>query len=238
MNWLKARRIQLLLFLCGLIGFGLVAGGRLWAQSPDPHFVLQADAWLHGRLAIDPPPPKGDDWAILHELELDDGSVVRGRRMTTRPSYLLIGGEEIPSSKVRRRLRKIHYVSFPPTPAVVMLPSALISGRRGNDVIPTILIAALILPLAFATLRRLNAAGLSQRSERADLWLVAAFAFGSVFYFAAVQGRVWFTAHVIGAALVWAYLYNSIEARRPVLAGLCLGLAALALSHLGLNNLI
>jgi len=228
MSWLHARRIHIALFICGLIGYGAVAGGRLASQSPDPHFVLQADAWLHGRLAIEPPPQKGDDWAILEEVELDDGTVVRGRRLATRPVFQTTTGEEIPRARIRRRVQQIYFVSFPPAPALLMVPSALIAGRNGNDVIPTVLLAALLLPLAFSTLRRLAVAGLSQRSETEDLWLVAAFGFGSVFYFAAVQGRVWFTAHVVGAALTWGYLYSSVEARRPVLAGLCLGLAALA----------
>lgn len=92
--------------------------------------------------------------------------------------------------------------------------------------LPTILCAALILPLAFATLRRIAAAGQSQRSVSDDLWLTAALAFGTVLYFAAVQGRVWFTAHVVGVVLALGYAWASIEARRPILAGICLGLAA------------
>jgi len=228
MSWLRARRIHILLFLCGLVGFGAVAAKRITAQSADPHYVLQADAWLHGKLAIDPPPEKGDDWAIVEEVELDDGSVARGRRLASRPTFLTTSGEELPRTRIRRRVRQIYYVSFPPTPALLMVPSALVGGRKGNDVVPTLLVAALLLPLAFSTLRRLARAGLSRRSERDDLWLVIAFGFGSVFYFTAVQGRVWFTAHVVGAALTWGYLYFGIAARRPVMAGLCLGLAALA----------
>jgi hypothetical protein len=41
-----------------------------------------------------------------------------------------------------------------------------------------------------------------------------------------VQGRVWFTAHVVAVALACGYLATSIEARYPLAAGLCLGLAA------------
>jgi len=42
---------------------------------------------------------------------------------------------------------------------VLMLPGAAIAGRAASDVIPTLLVAALILPLALATLRRLATAG-------------------------------------------------------------------------------
>jgi hypothetical protein len=118
-------------------------------------------------------------------------------------------------------------MSFPPFPALLMLPSALISGRAGNDVIPTLLIAALILPLSLLLLRRLAEAGLSQRSVRDDLWLVGVLAFGSVLFFSAVQGKVWYTAHVVGVALALVYAWASIEAKRPIIAGLALGAAAL-----------
>ena len=61
----------------------------------------------------------------------------------------------------------------------------------------------------------------------ATLWLVATFAFGSVMFFSAVQGKVWYTAHVVGVALALVYAWASIEAKRPLVAGLALGAAAL-----------
>jgi hypothetical protein len=108
-----------------------------------------------------------------------------------------------------------------------MLPSALVAGEHGNDVLPTVLVAALILPLALLVLRTLAAAGLSRRSQRDDLWLVMALAFGSVLWFSAVQGSVWFCAHVCGVALALVYAWASIGARRPIVAGFALGAAAL-----------
>jgi hypothetical protein len=42
-----------------------------------------------------------------------------------------------------------------------------------------------------------------------------------------VQGKVWFTAHVVGVALALVYTWASIEAKRPLVAGIALGLAAL-----------
>jgi hypothetical protein len=108
-----------------------------------------------------------------------------------------------------------------------MLPSALVGGRAGNDVIPTLLVAALILPLTLLVLGRLSAAGLSRRTRRDDLWLACTLAFGSVVWFSAVQGKVWYTAHIVGVVLALIYAWASIEARRPVIAGLALGAAAL-----------
>lgn len=220
-------RLYAALFAIGLVGYGLVAWDRIGRPSPSPHFVYQADAWLHGRAAIVPPPPIGDDWAEIETVVLDDGTTASGRRLLTRPAFHALDGRELPIARIRQSLGKTSYMSFPPFPTVLMLPGAAIAGRAANDVIPTLLVAALILPLALAALRRLAAADLSRRSLGDDLWLVATLAFGSVLWFSAVQGKVWYTAHVAGVALALVYAWASIEARRPVIAGLALGAAAL-----------
>jgi hypothetical protein len=235
----RAPGIPLLLFLAGVIVFGAVAGQRLLRPSPAPHFVIQADAWLRGEIEI-APPLVGDDWAKVETVQVADvapaaapaGSApglreVRGRRLSTQPFFVTTDGERLPITSVHAKVRDTAYVSFPPAPTLLMIPSALLAGRAGNDVIPTVLIAALILPLGFLMLRRLADAGLSERTPAEDLWWVAALAFGSVLFFSAVGGKVWYTAHVVGVALAVGYVWASIEARNPALAGLLLGLAAL-----------
>jgi hypothetical protein len=220
-------RLYALLFAIGLAVYGTLAWDRLGRQSPAPHFVYQADAWLHGQLAVDPPLPN-DDWAMVEHVELDDGSRVSGRTLFTRPQFFrTLAGDVIKVERIKQHQGRTAYVSFPVVPALLMLPGAAIWGRTANDVIPTLLVAALILPLAFATLRRLASAGLSTRTQRDDLWLVGMLAFGTVLFFSSVQGKVWYTAHVVGVALALLYVYASIEAKRPVLAGIALGLAAL-----------
>ncbi|HVV81863.1 MAG TPA: hypothetical protein VHE35_02245 [Kofleriaceae bacterium] len=223
---LRSFRTHALLFVVGLVVYGALAHDRLGKQSTDPHFVYQADAWLHGHAAIIPPPARGDDWAKVETVQLSDGRTVRGRRLYSRPELVTTRGEHIPTADITGSLGTTYYVSFPPFPAVLMLPSAILSGRAGNDVIPTVLVAALILPLAFGALRRLAAAGQSTRTATDDVWLTLALAFGTVLFFSSVQGRVWFTAHVVGVALCAGYAWASIEAAHPIAAGLCLGFAA------------
>ncbi len=229
-SWLERRWAPFALYGFALAVLAGVAGTRIARQSSDPHFVYQADAWLHGMLAIDPPPQKGDDWAKVETVLLDDGSQARGRRLTSRGKkgiFRTTTGDEILTARIERSLGSTNYVCFPPFPAVLMLPQAAVHGRRANDVVPTLLVAALVLPLAFMSLRRLTAAGLSRRTPAENLWLALCLAFGTVLFFSAVQGRVWFTAHVVGVALGLGYLYCSVEARHPIGAGLCLGLAAM-----------
>ncbi len=245
MGRLARFRTHLLLFVAGLIVYGATASSRLKKQSSDPHFVLQADAWLNGNLNIPEWTQGADDPAKVETVELKDGRTVRGRRykslqqvtgvrwaqensrLVWEQLFRVEGGNEVVASEIARTTTTTHYMSFPPFPSVLMLPQAAIHGRIANDVFMTMLIAALVLPLAFAALRRLVAAGLSTRTPSEDVWLVLALCFGTVFYFSAVQGRVWYTAHIVGIALALGYLWASIEAKHPIVAGVCLGCAAL-----------
>jgi hypothetical protein len=78
-----------------------------------------------------------------------------------------------------------------------------------------------VLFLALEKLRRMGGG----RSTRTNLLLALLFAFGTVYFFTAEQGTVWFAAHVVAVALAAGYLLFALEAERPMLAGLMLGLA-------------
>jgi len=224
--WLRAHAVHLALFAVGLVGYGAVAGDRLGKPSAAPHFVLQASAWARGELAI--AHPRGDDWAVISTYQLDDGTLVRGRKLSTRPKFQVVGGGELDASRLRGNpVGKTTYMSFPPMPALLLLPQVLLRGERADDVLFTVVFAAAVLPLLFGTLRRLAASGLTTRTVSDDLWLVALFGFGSVFWFASVQGQVWFTAHVVGVFFLLCYAWCAIDARRPILAGLALAAATL-----------
>jgi hypothetical protein len=105
-----------------------------------------------------------------------------------------------------------------------MLPFVAIWGLKFNDVLFTALWAALNPMLLFLLLRDLRARGLSSRTATDDLWLTAMLGVGSVYYFCAVVGQVWFTAQIVAVTLSIGYVWASIGARRPVLAGLCVAL--------------
>jgi hypothetical protein len=117
------------------------------------------------------------------------------------------------------------YVSFPPFPALVIAPAVALFGLQVWDRLFWALLAGLAPALLLALLSRLREAGHSTRTPREDLLLTALFAFGSPYYYTAVQGTVWFSAHVVASALIVVFLLGAIDARRPLLAGAALGLA-------------
>lgn len=77
--------------------------------------------------------------------------------------------------------------------------------------------------LLFLLLEKLRRTGKSDRSERINVILSLLFGFGTVYFFTAVEGTVWFAAHVVGVALVAGYILCSLDAEHPALAGLLIG---------------
>jgi hypothetical protein len=190
------------------------------------HFVYLADCWLHGRLALAGPPPNENDWALVDVLKLRDGRVVKGSFSTGNIDkfYPLRGSPETITPDEIESRSNIRYVSFPPLPAVVMLPFVAIWGLQFNDVLFSVFWAAVNPVLLFLLLRDLSRRGYSKRTPIDDLWLTALFGVGSVYFYTACVGQVWYTAHVIGVTCAIGYAWASIDASRPWLAGLCLGL--------------
>lgn len=178
-------------------------GARRTETSPDNHYAHLAHAWLQGQLHLPYDPPGTNDWACY---DAETGGMCPNGRFRF--------GEQD---------RYRWYVSFPPFPGLVMLPAVAAFGVDLPDRFFFALLAGLGPMLLFLVLRRLRERGSSTRSVREDLALTALFAFGTVFFFVAVQGTVWFAAHVVAVACIGFYLLFGLDARRPVLAGLALG---------------
>ncbi|MDP9000047.1 MAG: hypothetical protein M3O46_08050 [Myxococcota bacterium] len=119
------------------------------------------------------------------------------------------------------------FISFPPFPAALMLPLVKLSGtpedfRDGQFVI---WLAGLAPAFLFLVLEKLRRTARSPRTELQNVVLSLVFAFGTVYFFTAVEGTVWFAALVIAAALQALYLLFALDAERPLLAGVMMGCA-------------
>ncbi|HTM46687.1 MAG TPA: hypothetical protein VL137_17150 [Polyangiaceae bacterium] len=119
------------------------------------------------------------------------------------------------------------FVTFPCFPALLLVPLVRYAGsaegvRDGQFFIWLSGVGPAVLFLALEKMRR---AGRSLGSEESNLLLCLLFAFGTVYFFTAVQGTVWFAAHVVAVALCALYLLFALDAERPFLAGLMLAFA-------------
>lgn len=118
------------------------------------------------------------------------------------------------------------FVVFPPFPAVLLLPWVLLGGapERVQDGQFFLWLAGAGPAVLFLALEKLRVTGASGRSQRDSLVLSLLFAFGSVYFFSAEQGTVWYAAHVVSVLALACYLLFAIGAERPLLAGLALAL--------------
>ena len=117
------------------------------------------------------------------------------------------------------------FVTFPPFPAVLLVPF-LLWGKTAENVrdAQVFLWFSGIGPAAlFLALEKLRRMGVSERTVATNAVLALLFAFGTVYFFTAVQGTVWFAAHVVGVGIAALYLLFALDAERPVLAGLMIG---------------
>lgn len=203
--WARAHRAEILLFAfsyCVLAGF---SGERFLRQSAAPHFIYQAQAWLDGRVDIDPKVlPNIEDWACVRVV---DGQKVR----CTGPV----------------RSADEWYVSFPAFPSVAMLPFVAVNGYQFNDTSFGVFVGALAILFFFQLLQMLSERGESTRTKGENAFLALTLGFGTLFFYCAIRGEVWFSAEVMGVALTCLYLRFAVGARRPILAGLLFSMATL-----------
>ena len=229
-RWRPPLRTALLLWLVCSSVYALFAWERLLGPSTDPHFILQAEAFLQGSLELTRSPPHGNDWASYHELVLEDGRVLRGvyrssgRGGQSRRFRTFDGRTLIMDRSMVRKSRKHSFVSFPCFPAVLMMPFVALLGRHFSDVVFTVVLAGLNIGLVFLLLELLVHRCHSSRTRRENLLLSLLFAFGTAHFWCSVLGQVWFTALVLGVTLSTLYLMAALDGRHPWLAGLCLGM--------------
>ncbi len=214
-RWARAYRVELALFLGSFLLFACFSSQRFLRQSAAPHFVYQAKAWLEGRLDVDPEViPNLEDWACVR---------------TTAGKIARCEGRILPTDR--------WYVSFPPFPALLMLPFVALHGYQLNDTSFTVLIAALSIALFYGLLRLLSAIGETRRSQAENAAIAALLGFGTLFFYCAIRGEVWFTAEIIGVAFTCLYVRFAVRARRPFLAGLVFSMATLTRTPLIFSGL-
>jgi hypothetical protein len=232
----RTNRVAILIYVISLGVYAATSGMRLLRPSNDNHFSYQAHMLLHGRLDLGRAAPQNmNDWAEVDVLHLKDGRTLEGAYLRSQSNrFRQLGGkvESIDATEIASR-QKEYYVSFPPFPALLFLPFVALFGLHFNDVLFTVVLAALGPTLLFLVLRRLAVRRDSLRTEQEDLLLTAMFGVGTVYYYASVLGQVWYTAHIVATVLTGLFVLASLEASHPLMAGLFLGGMVLTRPQMG-----
>ena len=111
------------------------------------------------------------------------------------------------------------YIIPPPWPAIILLPGTLIFGLDLNQTLASAVLGAIAAAIAFSVVR-----SMTQRLTT-QIWLTALFFFGTVYFYAASDGSVWFFSHTVAVLFLFAAIYFTIARKNPLIAGLCLGAA-------------
>ncbi len=226
-----ASRATLLACLCGFV-YLLIAGSFRfeYAQSWFAHHVLMADAMLHGQLAV-----RDEAFAgVLARAEKDADDrfelLDRTQLSTERDAFR------------RERLERTvlqdwsphegrRYGYWAPLTPVVMIPFVWALGLDVSDALVSCLAGALNVGLFYALLRRADRAGVCTLDEGACTGLTLLFAFGTVHFYLACAGLVWFAAQVFATGAILAAMIAALpernRARDAALAGTFFGLAIL-----------
>ncbi|MEZ4727705.1 MAG: hypothetical protein R3E79_11295 [Caldilineaceae bacterium] len=121
------------------------------------------------------------------------------------------------------------YVPFPPLPALLMLPWVALMGLETlNTVLFAALFGAFNVALALLILVGLTQAGWTQLGMGDTLWLTLLFGLGSVHWYMATIGSVWFVAQICTVTFVALAVWLAVERASPWLVGAALALALTA----------
>lgn len=128
-----------------------------------------------------------------------------------------------------------YFLYWPPMPAIMLMPFVLIFGVGFSDVAFTVVLAAVNVALVSVLLRALDKNGIVEITPVRRGILTSFFALGTVHLILAVNGRVWFTAQLIGLSFILlAYLFSVKSQGQTafLLTGTMLGLALLTRNNL------
>jgi hypothetical protein len=201
----KRRRLLIALgvYLVVTIVMAIVAGPeRLGKHTNYNHYAQLADAWAHGHLDLYKGPAS---YSQMNDF-----------------------GRFPPNSANAK-----WYITFPPFTAMLMFPFVALAGsaEEFQDGQFMIWLSGIAPAVLFLLLEKFRRKEVSPRSEKENIFFALLFAFGTVYFFTAVEGTVWYAHHVVAAALLTLYMLFTIDAEKPVLAGLMMGFMFLTRPH-------
>ena len=88
------------------------------------------------------------------------------------------------------------YVSFPPLPALLMLPLVAVRGLAVSDIAFSVVLGAVNVSLFYVVLSRLETGDIKFKT-----WLCVLMGVGTPLWYCAALGSVWYTAHVVAVTV-------------------------------------
>lgn len=221
--------------LVGFVYLAVASSGTFhFRQSAQPHHVLIADAWLHGQLhvrqesldQINAPylasvRAAADAWFRQQGRVLTDQDWQRVREQLKGPiehDWSNVGGK--------------YYGYWGPAPAALLLPQVALVGVEASDRLASAILGALTVLFMYLTLREVDRLGLIRMQAAAAAAVALLLGLGTVQFFLAVSGAVWFFSQIVAAFFLTLSLWFVFRIDRTawwaVASGAALGGSILA----------
>jgi len=112
-----------------------------------------------------------------------------------------------------------YFLIYPPMPAVLLMPYVAVLGVSFDHVSVSFLIGSLNIAVVYLIMRRLT------EKEDIRVWMSVLFGFGTIHWYLATVGSVWYFAHIAATAFLLTAVLVTFTIRKPFLIGLLLGAA-------------
>ncbi len=112
-----------------------------------------------------------------------------------------------------------YYIVPPPMPAIIILPGVMIWGLALNQTLVSAVIGAVNSGTVYNVTRSVS------KRLSTQIWLTLLVGLGTVYWYTASNGAVWFFSHTVAVLFLFLAIYFTLGRKNPLMAGLCLGAA-------------
>lgn len=220
-----------------LVYLALASGGTFrFRPSAFPHHVLVADGWVHGQLYV------RDEIIAARVAEFYERKRLEVERSAGRP----LSEAEWENLRARIKAWPMHdwalvdghyYGYWPPMASLLLAPYVALAGPEASDMLVSSLVGAATVLLTFLMLREAARHGFVPISAAAATALSLLLGLGTVHFYLAVLGQVWFFSQIVETFFLTLSILLLLRAGLRPLGAMAAG-AALGAAFLTRNNAI
>jgi len=184
-----------------------------WTLGPQntvyPHQVNQANNLIHGHVDLLP------QYTIFAENV--ERSLYDGEGFCYPPGDPQIS--TVPNARISAGCKT--YLMYSPGPAFLAVPAVAVWGNSLNQTLLSVLFGAATAPIVFLIAARFSSKALTR------FLLTVLMMFGTVLWYVASNGGVWYFAHTTATFFIFAAIYFTLAKPQPLFAAAMLGAAFL-----------
>jgi len=221
--------------LVGIVYMSVATSGTFrFRPSLYPHHVLIADAWLHGQLYVRDEVIEALNEAFYrgYRTAVERSLAASGQQLADNDWDRIRSGLTPPTALDWSVVDGKRYGYWGPMVSFLLLPYVAAAGLQASDVLFGCLIGTGTVLLTFLMLRQAHKAGFVPLSTAACVALTVLLGVGTVHFYLAVLGRMWFLSQIVGTFFltlaVWCLLHSGSGPSWPLAAGLAFGASLLS----------